>query len=326
MSVLRWSSRRSDFAALLFSAVAAALAPLPVFLLAFMLLGPIHYLTEIVWLQSKNFYFREGVLAPRWYALIAIALAIATTIDHFHGGFVGVWTICTLVVISISVLIQNRWMLASIAIAALVVKLFAPSAALLVAVVVPTILHVFVFTWFFMVSGAIRTRNTRFVQWVNPALLLIIPVLLLRLPMHYGLQNARWLNMEHLSFEHVHYYAARHLHRPWVLDGTLLADPVVAAILRVFAFTYTFHYLNWFGKAELLEWHKIPGRTWTVIGIIYAVLMAISWWNFTAGFLLVNFFSLLHVLLEFPLDWQAIRFVTRNWRGKREPAPIAVGT
>ena len=71
MAGLSWSSRRSDFVALLVSGVAAALAPLPVFLLAFVILGPMHYLTEIVWLQKKSFYFSDGLISPKWYGVIA---------------------------------------------------------------------------------------------------------------------------------------------------------------------------------------------------------------------------------------------------------------
>jgi hypothetical protein len=326
MVEVRWSSRKSDFLALLLSGAAAALAPLPVFLLAFVVLGPMHYLTEIVWLQKKSFYFSEGVIAPKWYALIATVLAIAVALDRIFQRSIGVWVVWVLVLLALSALIRNRWALAALAIAALAVKLLTPGVANLFGAIVPSLVHVFVFTWFFMVSGALRAKSARTALWVNPVLLLAIPLLLLWLPVHYGTQGAVWVRMERISFAPLHAYAARHLGGHFAMSGDLLADPVIAALMRVFAFTYLFHYLNWFGKAELLEWHRIPAKTWAVIGTLYVAAMSLYLWNFEVGFLVVNFLSLLHVLLEFPLDFQAIRFVTGKWIGKTQPARVAVGS
>jgi hypothetical protein len=320
---MSWSSRRSDFVALLISGVAAALAPLPVFLLAFVVLGPMHYLTEIVWLQKKSFYFSDGLISPKWYGLIAGALAIAVAIDHVLQHGVGIWVVGVLFVLSFSVWVRSRWLLLAIAVAALMVKLLSPGVAFFLGAVIPSLVHVFVFTWFFMVSGALRTKRPGFTQWVNPALLLVIPLLLLWAPMHYGAQGAVWLKMEHISFEPLHQYLAKHLHHGWVFNGHLLADPVIAALIRVFAFTYLFHYLNWFGKAELLEWHIVPSRTWAIIAGLYLISMGLYVWNFYIGFLVLNFLSLLHVLLEFPLNWQAIRFVVFRRQGHTRPAGVA---
>jgi hypothetical protein len=326
MVALRWSSRRSDFLALLLSGAAAALAPMPVFLLAFVVLGPMHYLTEIVWLQKKSFYFSEGLIAPKWYGVLAAMLAIAVALDRLFQRGLGVWVVWVLVLLALSAWIRNRWALAALAIAALAVKLLTPGVANFFGAVVPSLVHVFVFTWFFMVSGALRARNARPALWVNPVLLLAIPLLLLWLPAHYGTQGAIWVRMERISFAPLHAYAARHLGGRFAMNGDMLADPVIAALMRVFAFTYLFHYLNWFGKAELLEWHRIPARTWAVIGTLYAAAMGLYLWNFEVGFLVVNFLSLLHVLLEFPLDFQAIRFVTGKWMSKAQPARVAVGS
>jgi hypothetical protein len=247
-------------------------------------------------------------------------------LDRLWQRGVGVWVVWVLVVLALSAWIRNRWALAAIAIAALAVKLLTPGVALFFGAIVPSIVHVFVFTWFFMASGALRAKNTRVLQWVNPVLLLAIPLLLLWLPMHYGTQGALWLRMEHISFEPLHRYAARHLGAHLVMSGDLLADPRIAALIRLFAFTYLFHYLNWFGKAELLEWHRIPAKNWTLIGVLYAASMGLYLWNFEVGFLVVNFLSLLHVLLEFPLDFQAIRFVAGRWMGRGAPAVASVGS
>ena len=66
--------RRADLAALVVSGIAAAIAPLQVFLLAFALLGPLHYLTELAWLRRKQFYLRDGGVSSRAYVLLEFPL------------------------------------------------------------------------------------------------------------------------------------------------------------------------------------------------------------------------------------------------------------
>src|SRR4029077_13614809 len=44
---------------MLFSCFVAYFVPFELFLLAYAILGPLHYLTEISWLQKKNFYIKS---------------------------------------------------------------------------------------------------------------------------------------------------------------------------------------------------------------------------------------------------------------------------
>lgn len=319
---LTWTSRNSDLAALLVSGVAAAAAPLQVFLLAYIVLGPMHYLTEIAWLRKKSFYFDKGVISPRGYGILAALLALAGAVDFVTKRGLGFWLIGGLLLLSLSVWIGNRYILMAIAVAGVAAKVFSPGTVFFVGVVTPTIVHVFFFTWIFMVSGAIRARDSSPNRWLNPALMLLIPLALLRLPIRYPAPGSPWLRMESISFGPFHQLLAAALHHPMSLGADITADPVVAALLRLFAFAYLFHYLNWFGKTDLLGWHRIPARTWSVIGVLYAASLSLYLWSFTVGFMVANFLSLLHVLMEFPLDWTALRFVASGWR--RPPAPLAI--
>jgi len=48
-------------------------------------------------------------------------------------------------------------------------------------------------------------------------------------------------------------------------------------------------------------------------------------WNVRVGFIVVNFMGMMHVLLEFPLNWHTLRFVTgrmRGVRGETKPARV----
>ena len=304
-----------DLAALVVSGAAALVAPLQVFLLAYMVLGPMHYLTEMAWLRRKRFYFGEGLVGPRTYALLAGALAVLGAADFVLRRGVGYWVIGGLLLLSLSVWVRNLYVLAAIAVAGVAVKELSPGLVFLIAVMVPTVVHVFGFTWIFMVSGALRSKG--WARWVNPVLVLAIPLGLVLVSVKYSTPGVFWLRGEAVSFGTFHQYLAAHFGHAMALDGGLLNDPVVAALLRLSAFAYLFHYLNWFAKTELLQWHRISRRSWIAVAGLYAVSVGLYAWSFKAGFLVANFLSLLHVLLEFPLDWQALRFVAWGWRGAR---------
>jgi hypothetical protein len=306
-----------DLAALLLSGIAATLAPLQVFLLAYVLLGPFHYLTEIAWLEKKKFYFGDGLISPRWYAILAGVLALAGAADFVLKRGLGFWIIGSLLLLSLSVWVRNVYVFAALAVAGCAVKLLSPTLVIFIAVIVPTFVHVFFFTWIFMLSGALRSSRQGMARWLNPTLVIAIPIALIVASVHYTAPGAMWVRSEALSFGPLHAYLAAHLHHTLHLDSSLLADPVVAALLRVSAFAYLFHYLNWFTKIELLSWHRISSRGWILITALYALSIGLYAWSFTVGFLVANFLSLLHVLLEFPLDWQAMHFVVWGWHDRR---------
>jgi hypothetical protein len=314
----RWSTSHSDLTALMVSGLAAAVAPMPTFLLAYTLLGPIHYLTEMQWLRKKSFYFRTGVIPPWMYGTLAAALALLGALDYVLKAGYSNWIVTLLLVVSISATLRSRYALAAVAVAVLAVRHFSPTTIFLVGVFTPSLVHVFVFTWFFMMSGALRAKTVLTWRWGNPLLLLAIPLVLLWLPIHYAPQGGLWLRLNHDSFEPMHQYIMQHLRHGFVAGPGMLNDPLVAGMLRVFAFMYLFHYLNWFGKMDLLQWNAISQRGWTAIGVMYAGSISLYAWNFRVGFLVTNFLGLLHVLLEFPLDWQAMRFVLLRGRPTKE--------
>lgn len=302
---LRWA----DFIALVVSGVAAVLAPLQVFLFSFAILGPLHYLTEIAWLRKKQFYVRGGRISSRAYVLLATAAVAVTLSSEVLRHDVWFWTVGAMLLVSLSVFVRNIYAILAIAVAAIITSFFLKTWVFFIAVMVPTLVHVFFFTWSFMVSGALRDKRASLVKWINPALLLLIPVALMFVPMRYAEPGGLWLRGEGLTFVSIHAKLAGDLRHTMVLSSALLNDAVVAGVLRVFAFVYLFHYLNWFTKTELLEWHKLSRRGWMAIALIYVVNISIYAVNLRVGFLVSAFLGLLHVLLEFPLNWQTLRFV-----------------
>ena len=72
---------------MLFSFVAALLFPFELFLFSYIILGPLHYMTELSWLRERNFFTGSSQL---WKALLSVGLVIVAVIivldlDHTLG-------------------------------------------------------------------------------------------------------------------------------------------------------------------------------------------------------------------------------------------------
>ena len=303
------SQHRGNFLALILSATAAMLAPLQTFIFVYAFVGPLHYLTEIAWLRKKDFYFGEGLVSPRWYTAIAALLCIAASIDFYlHRGITG-YAIGILLVLSLSARVKNPWILLAALLSGYIAKFFVHGLVLFIGAILPTIVHVYLFTGLFMLSGLIREKHKTVLAWLNPILLAVLPVALLMATWHYTAPAAYWIHAES-GFSALHGYLVGLLGHNLHPDSTILADNAAAGVLRFLAFIYLYHYLNWFAKTELLQWHRVSARTWSLIAVLYAISIGCYLWNFVIGFYIVNFLSLLHIFLEFPLNWHTGHFLT----------------
>jgi hypothetical protein len=84
-------------------------------------------------------------------------------------------------------------------------------------------------------------------------------------------------------------------------------------------FAYTYHYLNWFSKTELLQWHRIARvRLYPMIAI-YVGALALYAYDYRLGFVVLPFLAFLHVVAEFPLDLKVIQGVLQFDHGDAKP-------
>src|SRR4029077_3259419 len=65
------------------SCCAAIAAPFHLFLLAYAVLGPLHYLTEISWLHDRQYFAPRKRFRRAWLALVSVAMLAVT------AGYVG---------------------------------------------------------------------------------------------------------------------------------------------------------------------------------------------------------------------------------------------
>ena len=186
---------------MLITAVFAFFLPFETFLLAYAFLGPLHYLTEISWLHDRQ-YFTKGKYDFVPLLLIGVALSYAAfakdfdfNID-FYKEFVALNLFDKLLVLALfsSLLFAFVKNLVVKIIAILFIFIFisgwlAPENAsensksttiFALTSLVPTLIHVYLFTGLFMLFGALKSRSKT--GLLSVAAFIIIPIYLV-----YGL-------------------------------------------------------------------------------------------------------------------------------------------
>src|SRR5437879_2339766 len=150
----------------------AIVAPFHVFLFAYAVLGPVHYLTEISWLHDRNYFTRRD-LARRWwlalvlFTILAVGLAYVSNdpSDRILSPIFGI-TMTYLVFAAAAAAIYVRdWRkgLVFLLILGLGLSFFSGFRTYawvgFAANLLTTIVHVFVFTGAFILLGALRSRS-----------------------------------------------------------------------------------------------------------------------------------------------------------------------
>ena len=91
--------------------------------------------------------------------------------------------------------------------------------------------------------------------------------------------------------------------------GTLFGVPDLqfgGRITGLLSFVYTYHYLNWFIKADVIKWAAVPRVRLVAIAALSAASTGLYFYNYEIGLSVLLLISLMHVLLEFPLNAASI--------------------
>ena len=72
--------------------------------------------------------------------------------------------------------------------------------------------------------------------------------------------------------------------------------------MRFIAFAYAYHYLNWFSKTSIIKWHQVPKRRTVAMVLIWLGALVLYAYDYDSGMAALYFLSILHVMLEFPLN------------------------
>jgi hypothetical protein len=270
------------------------LVPFELLLLSYVVLGPAHYFTEISWLHDRK-YFLPHHSVPIVLAIIAVIAALIDNASWF--GFV-MWmafVVCALLAATTTALQGTA--LVIIAIWATAVMAMNGSSLAVLGILLPTLVHVSLFTLVFMVLGAFRSGSK--MQALLVVLYLAAMVILLAAPPSASTQIPAFAKVGQEYFGNVAPALGRLL---GVAD--LKLDTRLMSLL---AFVYTYHYLNWFIKADMIRWTDISRTRLALIVAASAASTALYFYDYTFGFTVLLALSLVHVVLEFPLNSLALR-------------------
>ena len=270
------------------------LVPFELLLLSYVVLGPAHYATEISWLHDRKYFLPQRGIALV-LALVAIVAALIDNASWFGFVMWAAFVVCALAASTTTGLQGVVLVVAAIGLTAAML-MQAPSLAV-VGVLLPTLIHVSLFTLVFMTLGAYRSGAR--MQWVLVLLYLAAIALILIVPPSAATLIPSFEKAGQDYFANVGPALGR-------LFGVrdLRLDTRLTSLL---AFIYTYHYLNWFIKAEVIRWNQMTKGRLALVAAASAASTALYFYDYAFGFSVLLAFSLAHVVLEFPLDSLALR-------------------
>ncbi len=270
------------------------LVPFELLLLAYVVLGPAHYATEISWLHDRNYFLPQRGIAIG----LAVIAVVAAMIDNAQWFGLVIWSAFVICAIIAGATTAFQGMLLFMAAAVFTGWMLANGASMAVmGILLPTLIHVSLFTLVFMALGAFRSGAR--VQWLLVGLYLAAIVLILLLPPTRGTLVPSFAQAAHDYFANVAPALSRLLGAPGLsLDNRLVA---------LLAFIYTYHYLNWFIKAEVIRWIDISRKRLALVIAVSAASTALYFYDYAYGFSVLLALSLAHIVLEFPLNAVALR-------------------
>lgn len=293
---------------MLISLAAAYTLPFELFLFSYAVLGPLHYLTEISWLDNKNYFIKSK--GDIW---LLILLVVFVTIGLFNAKFKSNIVIASILfsgfmyalIILFVEHIGVKLILAFLTFAIALVFHFDknPAFFLLFAIWLPTIIHVYFFTGAFILFGALKSRSTSGIVSLIVFIACAITFFIF-MPEKFGVPVTDYGKQTYYLFRSLN----TSLYKVFGFGDLQFDDPnfffgsEAIAIMRFIAFAYTYHYLNWFSKTTVIKWNEISKKRMTIILILWLVSVGLYAFNYKVGFYALFLLSMLHVLLEFPLN------------------------
>ena len=307
--------------------------PFELFLFAYAVLGPLHYLTEINWIRDKKYF----VASKLWIYLIVVAAflvslpslvyvfapesvqnskAVLYITRELPPYFDACLFLSIMAAIIFTVFKSKSSQYVALFVSVILAFLFhsVPFYRLIIGVFLPTVIHVYFFTIMFMWYGNLKSKSR--IGYFNIILMFAIPLCIIFLsvnPIDYilGIDTQEIYNNNNMMVLNTKISEAIGLS-----EGNALAYEGNAFIkIQIFiAFAYTYHYLNWFSKTSVIGWHKkLTQKRSIIIALLWITSVALYYYNYKIGFTLLLFLSFVHVFMEFPLNVISIRAVGKSF-------------
>jgi len=252
------------------SLIVAILIPFELFLFSYVILGPLHYLTEINWLHKKRYFFSANIKWSLLFLLLTVLISIYPVIKFIDLGLTqSVDYILVLIgrqshvllligfLFSLSLLFFKKIKdLLAMLFFAIVLSYtwmaFFPDFFIFITVFLPTIIHVYLFTLLFILYGAIKGKSKYGIYLTFT--ILAVPFVISYFPI--DIINHQPSNKTTTTF----------IDSNMLIVGTKIAElfnklengkflllSEIGIRIQIFiAFAYTYHYLNWFSKTAII--------------------------------------------------------------------------
>ncbi|MFI5263579.1 MAG: hypothetical protein ACHQM6_03590 [Candidatus Kapaibacterium sp.] len=308
---------RLNIGLMLFSCLLAFIFPFQLFLFSFVVLGPLHYFTEIPWLHGKKYY----TTGKYDYVLLITLCCIIAGIHYAYpnpasdgGGIVRL--LASLVFVTffgalVMTTLKTTWqkVVALILIGASSV-LFSQLGffSMIFGNFIPTIIHVYLFTGCFILYGALRHKSMTGILSLVVFTICTVLIFAIAPDPQADRSLSDYVRSSYQYFAGLNFELMNVLGLQKVNPNTrglfdiLFSSNNGIIIMRLIAFSYTYHFLNWFSKTSIIKWHLIPKKGLLVVFLLWIASLALYAYDFYIGLQVLYFMSLLHVVLEFPLD------------------------
>lgn len=302
---------------MLLSAVLAFILPFELFLFSYAVLGPLHYLTEIGWLHKKN-YFTKGKYDFVFLSVLCVLVFYFSYVNPTKNQTIIPNLILYAILLAlIFVFVKDnlyRIVLAVLAVIGISVSKMGFDYVIWVGIFLPTIIHVFIFTWAFMFYGVLKNKSFSGYLSIISLILIGVSFFVIKAP---GLQYevSAYVGKSYELF----YLLNKFLIEVFGLETTLTSERALVystnagfIVMRFIAFAYTYHYLNWFSKTSVIQWHKVPKKTLYITLVLWVFSVVLYVIDYNIGLKALYFLSFLHVFLEFPLNITSFQGIIKS--------------
>lgn len=326
--------------------VLALVWPFELFLFSYIVIGPLHYLTEINWLDKQKYFLRPKDGRVFVWSMVALVLLLTVgtlfpqtgtwewtkplyqAVYGSPGNPVAQvvewsWSLMLIAFVTAAAwLFTDRWALrAPIIIFCVVCSLFfyqVPTVGILFGLLLPTIGHVFLFTILFMWYGTLKSQSGW--GYLNLVSMVLAVLVIAFYPVRSFQLSDSVIELTLASAFHQINYVINNWFGLMRDNQADLASPAFFKVQSFLAFAYTYHYLNWFSKTSIIKWHQVEKKKFVFSAALWVVSLALYKVDYRLGFAAVSVLSVLHVVLEFPLNFVSMRAIVGIVMPKRKLA------
>ncbi len=283
----------------------AMVIPFELVLLSYAVLGPAHYLTEISWLKGKQFF-----TAKRYDYLIIMAITAGSLLLKLPYANLVFYTFGLSLVFLFLKENLSRLLAAAMLVAAGYFLLANNLVRTIFGLYMLTLIHVYFFTGAFLLSGALKSKKIS--GYFAVFIFTLCPVGLFTLFAHWHNDPSGWAMNNYTYFARLNAVTLRNPSLDVYSNNTSIL------LTRVIAFAYTYHYINWFSKTRIINWHRITAGRAVCIGLVWIASVALYFYNYKLGLKWLLLLSLVHCILEFPLNHRSFMAIGQELK-KRLP-------